>query len=175
MSGKPPGFQWRRDNNISMHRERPKTNGNADRIMKPQLAAVLLNSTVENAFLAGATKSVNYILQTIDELDNNALISGLIKARIWQSTPSPPDLAQRSVWLVSCNWQDVAGFSSWRPFRALAASARYFKGQWGHQNENKKRQTDRIIDIDEYIVIEENQWLVDLTIKDYKNILWLLE
>jgi hypothetical protein len=31
------------------------------------------------------------------------------------------------------------------------------KANGGHQNENKKRQTDRIIDIDEYIVIEENQ------------------
>jgi hypothetical protein len=31
------------------------------------------------------------------------------------------------------------------------------KANGGRQNENKKRQTDRIIDIDEYIVIEENQ------------------
>jgi hypothetical protein len=31
------------------------------------------------------------------------------------------------------------------------------KANGGRQNENKQRQTDRIIDIDEYIVIEDNQ------------------
>ena len=86
--------------------------------MKAAIGAVLLNSTVRNAFLTGATRSANYIL--------------LDKARIWQSTQSPPDPAQGSV------WPGALAIDKTQPdsraggiFGSGRASARYLKSQWG--------------------------------------------
>ena len=126
-------------------------------LMKAAIGAVLLNSTVRNAFLTGVTRSVNYILQPSTSSRIIAFISGLIKP----ASGSRPSLLQTlfkgAFGLVLLQLTRRSRIIELAAFSGLGALLLdILKANGGHQNENKKRQTDRIIDIDEYIVIEEN-------------------
>jgi hypothetical protein len=127
-------------------------------LMKAAIGAVLLNSTVRNAFLTGATRSANYILQPSTSSRIIAFISGLMKP----ASGSRPNLLQTllkgALGLVLLKLTRRSRILELAAFSGLGALLLdILKANGGRQNENKKRQTDRIIDIDEYIVIEDNQ------------------
>jgi len=127
-------------------------------LMKAAIGAVLLNSTVRNAFLSGVTRSVNYILQPSTSSRIIAFISGLMKP----ASGSRPNLLQTllkgAFGLVLLKLTRRSRILELAAFSGLGALLLdILKANGGRQNENKKRQADRIIDIDEYIVIEDNQ------------------
>jgi hypothetical protein len=127
-------------------------------LMKAAIGAVLLNRTVRNAFLSGATRSLNYILQPSTSSRIIAFISGLIKF----ASGSQPNLLQTllkgAFGLVLLKLTRRSRILELAAFSGLGAFLLdILRANGGRQNENKKRQTDRIIDIDEYIVIEDSQ------------------
>ena len=127
-------------------------------LIKAAIGAVLLNSTVRNAFLSGVTRSVNYILQPSTSSRIIAFISGLMKP----ASGSRPNLLQTllkgAFGLVLLKLTRRSRILELAAFSGLGALLLdILKANGGRQNENKKRQADRIIDIDEYIVIEDNQ------------------
>ena len=127
-------------------------------LIKAAIGAVLLNSTVRNAFLTGATRSANYILQPSTSSRIIAFISGLIKPASGSRPSLLQTLLKGAFGLVLLQLTRRSRILELAAFSGLGALLiDILKANGGHQNENKKRQTDRIIDIDEYIVIEENQ------------------
>ena len=127
-------------------------------LMKAAIGAVLLNSTVRNAFLTGATRSVNYILQPSTSSRIIAFISGLMKPASGSRPGLLQTLLKGAFGLVLLQLTRRSRILELAAFSGLGALLLdILKANGGRQNENKKRQTDRIIDIDEYIVIEENQ------------------
>lgn len=126
-------------------------------LVKAAIGAALLNSTVRSAFLVGATKSMNWVLQPSTSSRIIAFISGLMKP----TSGSRPGLLQTMLkgafGLVLLRLTRRSRILELVAFSGLGALLLdILKANKGSQNANKERQEDRIIDIDEYTVIEEN-------------------
>ncbi len=154
---KTAGFQSRRDNNISEHRETFDIMGTLIRLMKAAIGAALLNETVRSAFLTGVTKSMNYILQPSTSSKIIAFISGSMKPRSGSSPSLLQTLFKGALGIVLLKLTRRSRILELAAFSGLGALLlEMLKTNGGRQNANKKRQTDQIIDVDEYTVIEED-------------------
>jgi len=127
-------------------------------LLKAAISAALLNKAVRGALLAGLTRSMNWVMQPSTSSRIIAFVSSLIKP----TSGSRPSLLQTLIkgafGLVLLRLTASSRILKLAAFSGLGALLLdMLKASVGSQNANKKRQKDRIIDIDEYTVIEEKQ------------------
>ena len=141
-----------------MHRERPDIMGTLIGLVKAAIGAALLNRRVRRAFLTGATRSMNWVLQPSTSSRIIAFISSLMKPTSGSRPSLLQTLLKGAFGLVLLRLTRRSRIFELVAFSGLGALLLdILKADEGLQNENKKGQKDRIIDIDEYTVIEENQ------------------
>ena len=127
-------------------------------LVKAAVGAALLNVTVRNAFLAGVTKSMNYVMQPSTSSRLIALISSLMKPTSGSRPSLVQTLLKGAFGLVLLRLTRRSRILELAAFSGLGALLLdILKSSGSRQNDDKNRQTDQIIDIDEYTVIEENQ------------------
>jgi len=125
-------------------------------LMKAAIGAALLNETVRSAFLTGLTKSMNYILQPSTSSRIIAFVSGLMKPKSGGRPSLLMTLFKGALGIVLLRLTRRSRILELAAFSGLGALLLdILKASGNRQNDNKKRQTDQIIDIDEYTVIEE--------------------
>lgn len=127
-------------------------------LLKAAISAALLNKAVRGALLAGLTRSMNWVMQPSTSSRIIAFVSSLIKP----TSGSRPSLLQTLIkgafGLVLLRLTASSRILKLAAFSGLGALLLdILKASVGSQNADKKRQKDRIIDIDEYTVIEEKQ------------------
>lgn len=108
--------------------------------------------------MAGLTRSMNWIMQPSTSSRIIAFVSSLMK----QTPGSRPSLLQTLIkgafGLVLLRLTSSSRILKLAAFSGLGALLLdILKASVGSQNADKKRQKDRVIDIDEYTVIEEKQ------------------
>ena len=127
-------------------------------LMKAAIGAALLNETVRSAFLTGVTKSMNYILQPSTSSRIIAFVSGLMKPKSGGRPGLLQSLFKGALGIVLLRLTRRSRILELAAFSGLGALLLdILKASGSRQNDNKKRQTDQVIDIDEYTVIEEDR------------------
>ena len=132
--------------------------GTLIRLMKAAIGAALLNETVRSAFLTGVTKSMNYILQPSTSSRIIAFVSGLMKPKSGGRPSLLMTLFKGALGIVLLRLTRGSRILELAAFSGLGAILLdILKAGGSRQNDNKKRQTDQVIDIDEYTVIEDDR------------------
>jgi len=127
-------------------------------LVKAAIGAALLNETVRSAFLTGMTKSMNYILQPSTSSRIIAFVSGLMKPNSGGRPGLLMTLFKGALGIVLLRMTRRSRILELAAFSGLGALLLdILKAGGSSQNGDKKRQTDQVIDIDEYIVIEDDQ------------------
>jgi hypothetical protein len=127
-------------------------------LLKAAINAALLNKTVRGALLMALTSLMNWVMQPSTSSRIIAFISSLMKP----TSGSPPSLLQTLIkgafGLVLLRLTASGQILKLVAFSGLGALLLdLLKASVGSKDANKKRQKDRVIDIDEYTVIEEKQ------------------
>lgn len=127
-------------------------------LLKAAISAALLNRTVRSALLKGFTRSMNWVMQPSTSSRIIAFVSSLLKP----TSGSRPGLLQTLIRgafaLVLLRLTASSRILKLAAFSGLGAILLdILKAGVGSQNARKKGQKDRVIDIDEYTVIEEKQ------------------
>ena len=127
-------------------------------LVKAAIGAALLNETVRSAFLTGVTKSINYILQPSTSSRIIAFVSGLMKPNSGGRPGLLMTLFKGALGIVLLRLTRRSRILELAAFSGLGAILLdILKAGKSSQNGDKKRQTDQVIDIDEYSVIEDDQ------------------
>ena len=127
-------------------------------LVKAAIGAALLNETVRSAFLTGVTKSINYILQPSTSSRIIAFVSGLMKPKSGGRPGLLMTLFKGALGIVLLRLTRRSRILELAAFSGLGAILLdILKAGKSSQNGDKKRQTDQVIDIDEYSVIEDDQ------------------
>jgi len=127
-------------------------------LVKAAIGAALLNKTVRSAFLTGVTKSTNYILQPSTSSRIIAFVSGLMKPNSGGRPGLLMTLFKGALGIVLLRLTRRSRILELAAFSGLGAILLdVLKAGKSSQNGDKKRQTDQVIDIDEYTVIEDDQ------------------
>jgi hypothetical protein len=133
--------------------------GTLIRLLKAAIDAALLSKTVRGALLMALTSLMNWFMQPSTSSKIIAFVSSLMKP----TSGSPPSLLQTLIkgafGLVLLRLTASGQILKLAAFSGLGAILLdILKASVGSEDANKKkRQTDRVIDIDEYTVIEEKQ------------------
>ncbi len=127
-------------------------------LMKAAIGAALVNETVRSALLTGATKSMNYILQPSTSSKIIAFASGLMKPKSGGRPSLLMTLFKGALSIVLLRLTRRSLILELVAFSGLGAILLdILKASGNRQNGSKKRQTDQIIDTDEYTVIEDDR------------------
>lgn len=132
--------------------------GTLTRLLKAAIDAALLSKTFRGALLAALTSLMNWVMQPSTSSKIIAFVSGMMKP----TSSSRPSLLQTLIkgafGLVILRLTASGQILKLAALSGLGALLLdTMKASVGSKNADKKRQMDRVIDIDEYTVIEEKQ------------------
>ena len=127
------------------------------RLIKTVISAALLNKAVRGAFMVGLIKSVSWIFRPSTLSRIKAFVTNLVASTPGSSGPNfLTSLFKGAAELLLLRFAKRGGVSGAAALSALAALLLgMMKGRENSPGPSSKKQKDRIIDLDEYTIVDE--------------------
>ncbi len=125
-------------------------------IIKAAISAALLNRTIREALINGLTRSMNWVMQPSTSSKIISFISGSMKSAPGNRPSLIQTLIKGAIGLALLRLAKRSRIVELAAFSSLGALLLdMLKTNQDRQGTGQRRQKDRIIEVDEYKVIEE--------------------
>ena len=135
--------------------------GTLTRLVKVAISAALANKAIKGALASGLARSMRWFMKPSTRAKAESYVSGASKANPGARTNPLVTLFEAVIGLLLWKYKKVRLIAELLAFSGLGAflldMLRNKQGDLGDQDSGKSSQRGRVIDVDEYDVIEEDR------------------